>query len=693
MAASFRGAMRSGVAVLARSESAVTPARSIRHSTIERIRALPIRWRIAAIAALNAAVLVLLAALIWDGAHTLSSASGDLQQARRWQQLLVSLESETARLQSLIHRQSEEPQPNLLAEIERRRTTLLNRLQNRSAAGPAIAASLAHLSEVTNDFLEGFARLRASHASITEVYEREVASAARDLPGLFAAVEAATAESDTPLRPLLGQSRDALSRALIAADGFYLSRASHLPAAASKALTDVERGIQGMRDAANGETERNAVAQLATRAAAWRAGLDHLAALFSARSELLRTEIDGGQAAMMGAIERTGERVRAQEEQAQRRFDAALSGVYIEVGLVVVAFLALIVFIGVAIAGSISGPLRELKSAMQAIVAGDYERPVRGTRAQDEIGEMARAVEVFRENATAHRSAEQELRNSKERAENALADLRDMQKSLIEAEKLAALGGLVAGVAHEVNNPVGISLTVASSLARRNETFAAELAAGQIRRARLDEFVSGTREASQQLVANLERAGELIQAFKQVAVDRSHESRRQFDLRQSTEQIVASLRPGLRRAQIGLTIEVADGITLDSYPGAYGQVLTNLMLNAAGHGFAGRSGGTIRIEGRMAGPLQAEIVFSDDGTGMSEEVQRRAFEPFFTTKRNQGGTGLGLHIVYNIVTRRLGGRIVLSSAPNRGTTFRLTLALVAPRQEAGADQVMAVMDR
>src|SRR5690606_31104009 len=114
------------------------------------------------------------------------------------------------------------------------------------------------------------------------------------------------------------------------------------------------------------------------------------------------------------------------------------------------------------------------------------------------------------------------------------------------------------------------------------------------------------------------------------------------------------------------------------------------VLNAVGHGFAERRRGTIRIEARAEGPLQAQIVFSDDGAGMSEEVQRRAFEPFFTTRRSQGGTGLGLHIVYNIVTRRLGGRIVLSSAPNRGTTFRIMLPLIAPRQEGLDGQVMAV---
>ena len=373
----------------------------------------------------------------------------------------------------------------------------------------------------------------------------------------------------------------------------------------------------------------------------------------------------------------TAERERA----AQDRFDRALSAVSAKVAIVAAVFVLVVVLIGIGVSRSISEPLHEMLDAMRAIIEGRYELPVRGLDARDEAGDVARAVELFRENAVARRRAEDELRLAKERAEAALLELRDTQTSLVEAEKLAALGSLVAGVAHEVNNPVGISLTVASTLARRSEAFAAETEAGQVRRSRLAEFIEGNREAANQLVANLLRAGELIQAFKQVAVDRSHPDRRRFDLKQSTEQILSSLRPGLKGTRIQVIVDMPEGVVMDSYPGPFGQVLTNLFLNAVNHAFADGREGTITIVGRTSGADQVHVVFRDDGVGMSEAVQRKAFDPFFTTRRGEGGTGLGLHIVYNLVTRRLGGRIVLSSVPDGGTTFRISMPRVAPAEE------------
>ena len=255
----------------------------------------------------------------------------------------------------------------------------------------------------------------------------------------------------------------------------------------------------------------------------------------------------------------------------------------------------------------------------------------------------------------------------------------ETQRYLIETERLAALGGLVAGVSHEINTPVGTSLTVASALARRSATFAQEIATGEVRRSQLDEFADSCRDASNQLVANLSRAGELIQSFKQVAVDRSHADRRTFDLKVVTEQIVASVRPGLpkpRRDSIGIAIPAQ--VTMYSYPGAYGQVLTNLIFNAFTHGFPDGYHGRVLIKAREIGTDQVEITFIDNGIGIPGDVQRHVFDPFFTTNRGQGNTGLGLYIVHNLVTQHLGGTIALASTPGKGTTISMTLPLNAP---------------
>ena len=374
--------------------------------------------------------------------------------------------------------------------------------------------------------------------------------------------------------------------------------------------------------------------------------------------------------------------MRQRELQAQDKFDQTLADISTRVGTIALVFLAVIVIAGVIIALSIRLPLQQIMAAMHAITTGDLGRRVVGTEAKDEVGAMARAVEVFRENAIAKRQAEDDLRASKERAENALSELRAAQQNLIDAERLAALGGLVAGVAHEVNNPIGISLTVASSFERRTTQFQDEFKSqAPLRRSQLEEFVRVCVDAAQQLVGNLSRAGELINSFKQVAVDRSHAERRLFDLHEATEQIVASLRPVLKKSSVTLDLNIPEGLMVNCFPGSYGQVLTNLFLNAANHAFPDGRSGTIRIDARPRGNDEIEIIFADDGAGMSADVMRQAFDPFFTTRRNEGGTGLGLHIVYNLVTQQMGGRMMLESKPGQGTTFRI----IMPRAARAAD--------
>jgi PAS domain S-box-containing protein len=295
--------------------------------------------------------------------------------------------------------------------------------------------------------------------------------------------------------------------------------------------------------------------------------------------------------------------------------------------------------------------------------------------AAEEITERKRAEAALQ-------ASEQEIRSARDAAEAALQNLQETQNSLIEAEKLAALGRLVAGVAHEINNPVGTSLTVASSLARKIELFVAEAARGNLKRSSLNEFLDVSREASVQLVANLNRAAELIQSFKQVATDRNTSNQRIFDLGILTEQVAMSLRPGLGKRNLTLTVECPAELMMKSYPGPYGQVLTNLFLNSVAHAFADGNAGAMHIKVQASGKDHVEIVFFDNGRGMTGEVRRKAFDPFFTTRRDQGSTGLGLHIVYSIVTNYLGGRLTLESEPGKGTTVQLILPRVAPAATA-----------
>jgi PAS domain S-box-containing protein len=283
------------------------------------------------------------------------------------------------------------------------------------------------------------------------------------------------------------------------------------------------------------------------------------------------------------------------------------------------------------------------------------------------------AVNVAAEEITERKRSEQEMRRAREVAEATLENLRETQASLIEAEKLAALGRLVAGVAHEINTPVGISLTVASSLQHRYEVFATEVGRGNIRRSALNEFLDVVRNASVQLVANLNRASELVQSFKQVAADRSRLEQRRFEVGELTEQVLVGLRPELRKRGLALDVVCEPGLNMNSLPGPYGLVLSNLVLNSVMHAFPDGEQGTISVKARLFGNDEVEVVLSDDGCGMSPQIRRQAFDPFFTTRRHEGATGLGLHIVHSMVVDRLEGRLALTSELGAGTTVRLIL--------------------
>lgn len=309
-----------------------------------------------------------------------------------------------------------------------------------------------------------------------------------------------------------------------------------------------------------------------------------------------------------------------------------------------------------------------------------YWHPLRGPAgnivginvAAEEITERKRAEAALLLN-------ERELRRARDTAEAALERLRSAQELLIEAEKLAALGRLVAGVAHEIGTPVGTGLTVASSFERKTVAFAAEVArGGPLKRSSLDEFLRAAHDAALQLVRNLDRAAELVRTFKEVAVDRSYHERSSFNVGELTAQVMKDLQPCLQQRMVELKVACQPDLLMNSFSGPYGQLLTNLFLNAVTHAFPNGSAGTIAVEVREFGKEHVEIRFSDDGCGMTDDVRRTAFDPFFTTRRDKGCTGLGLHIVHNIVTNRLNGRLTLDSEPGRGTEIQIILPVSAP---------------
>ncbi|MCW2247325.1 PAS domain S-box-containing protein [Azospirillum fermentarium] len=277
-----------------------------------------------------------------------------------------------------------------------------------------------------------------------------------------------------------------------------------------------------------------------------------------------------------------------------------------------------------------------------------------------------------------------ELQRSRDAAERALSDLKDAQRSLIQAEKMASLGQLVAGVAHEVNTPIGITVTGASQLQIEVEDIRGLHAARTMKRSDFERFLGMAGDLSDLILANSQRAADLIQSFKMVAIDQSSEERRRFPLKSYIEEALRSLGPGLRTAACRVTVDCGEDLEIDGYPGAVSQILTNLVMNALLHAFDAGPGGSIAITVRCPTGGRVVLTFADDGRGIPADVLPKIFDPFFTTRRGSGGSGLGLHIVYNLVTATLRGTIQAHSEPGKGTRFTLTFPRVMPVQGEGS---------
>ncbi|GAB3732352.1 hypothetical protein GCM10028794_09330 [Silanimonas algicola] len=306
------------------------------------------------------------------------------------------------------------------------------------------------------------------------------------------------------------------------------------------------------------------------------------------------------------------------------------------------------------------GGAARLLDLFQARVAAELERVI----AEEDLQRLADTLE----NRVAERTRELEAAN---------ASLSQAMEQLVQREKLASLGSLVAGVAHELNTPIGNALTVSTALNDIHRQFADDLANGALKRSSLDRFVAENSEATALIERNLQRAAGLISHFKQVAVDQASVRRRTFVLAALVEDVLSTLSPRLKRSPHRVLVEIPADLAMESYPGPLEQVLTNLVENSLVHGFEPGQAGVIRISAEAEGG-RIRLRYADDGQGIPPTLRHRVFDPFFTTRLGQGGSGLGLYLVYNLVHGRLGGSIQLEESTGPGACFIVELPVMAP---------------
>lgn len=298
-------------------------------------------------------------------------------------------------------------------------------------------------------------------------------------------------------------------------------------------------------------------------------------------------------------------------------------------------------------------------------------------RQHDNLIERDRALRQHHDNLekiVAERT--EQLQQSNRSLTDSLEKLKIAQEELLQSEKLASLGNLVSGVAHEVNTPLGISITAASHLTSEARLTQRALLNNELKKSDLERFFNECLETGDLLSTNLDRAAQLIRSFKQVAVDQTSEEQRRINLRAYVDEVLASLRPKYKTAPVEVVNDIDPDITARLSPGALAQVVTNLVINSLLHGFDdGQRAGQIRFSSAPASVDRLALIYEDDGTGMSEETLKHIFDPFYTTRRSSGGSGLGMNIVFNLVTGKLGGRIQIHSPPHDGCRFRITLPL------------------
>lgn len=315
------------------------------------------------------------------------------------------------------------------------------------------------------------------------------------------------------------------------------------------------------------------------------------------------------------------------------------------------------------------GQYRWIASRGKVVEWDEHGNPIRmiGTHTdvsrRKKIEEELRVLNEELEHRVAKRTAE---------LETLLETVTRTQKQLIQSEKMAALGGLVAGVAHEINTPIGVGVTAASHLQLKTQELSSHYQAGAMKRSELEQYLKVSEESSEMILANLYRAADLIRSFKQVAVDQSSEEKRQFTLKEYLHDILLSLGPKFRNTAYEVIIHCPEDLMITSYPGAFSQILTNFIMNSLIHGFEERGAGTMTIEVSVEqGSIR--LLYRDNGRGIPEEHLSKIFNPFFTTRNVQKNSGLGMFVVYNLVTQKLQGTITCESQVGVGATFVLDI--------------------
>ncbi len=462
----------------------------------------------------------------------------------------------------------------------------------------------------------------------------------------------------------------------------------------SRSLRDVATDSGRLRDRVSGLPISPLIQDgMLAAITAWRDGLERTTDGLARQNGAIAA-MDMDAAAVMNTARRLNDLF---QDSAVRSADLLRSTLLIgaTVGLLFAAGAALLV------AGGITRPLRRLQNATRRLARDPSDGGVTDLERRDELGDMARAVQHFAAEITRR---EDELRRAKEQADSTLAELRRTQAHLVQAEKLAALGQVVAGVAHEINTPLGITLTTSTLICEKVPKMRRLLDTGQLRRRELERFLTDLGDVCELLVNNTVRAAELVQRFKELAVDPAGETRRRFDLRLCLMQAVEALGPFWEPAEHRVVVDCPPGLMMDGYPQAIAQIVSHLLLNAVNHGFAGggedagrgdvgqgeaerrdlRQRGTVTVSAGKATAEVVELAVTDDGRGIPAELRTRVFDPFFTTSRDRGHAGLGLHIVHNTVSQ-LGGTIALEDGQGKRGGARFVVRLPsATRVKKGA---------